>query len=105
MTRTLIDQFSKLVRNHVESIVLMLHEAGLGIGPSLPKDSLLGEFESSSPFSSHFQVDTHLRDFEGKKYIFSPSYACASPIETSISMDTSKDALIIRGLPLTLAYL
>ena len=58
MKNTFIDQFSKLVvQNHVESIVLMLHETDLRVGPPKPEGCLLVDFESSSPLSLQFQID------------------------------------------------
>ena len=49
---------------------------------------LLGDFELPYPFIPEFQVDTYFSNFEGKKDISSPFPVCASPVATSISMDT-----------------
>jgi len=69
----------------------VLHETDLRVGPTIPKGCLLGDFESSYPFSPEFQVDTHLSDFVGENDISSPFLTCASPVATSISMDTLED--------------
>jgi len=34
MTRTLINQFSELVKDHMESTLPILHEIDLGVGPT-----------------------------------------------------------------------
>ena len=88
MACIVIDQFSESVKTHVKSTMPILHEINLRAGPSTPEACLLGDFESSCPFSLYFQADTYLSDFEGKKDISSPFLACASPITTSSSMDT-----------------
>jgi len=41
---TLIDQFLKLVKSHVESIMHVLHETSLKVGPFPPNDCFLGDF-------------------------------------------------------------
>ena len=54
MTISLIDQFSKLAKSHVENTITISHEIDLSVGPTTPKGCLLGDFESSYPLSSEF---------------------------------------------------
>ena len=63
----------------------------------------MGDFESSYCLSSEFLVDAPLLRFKGKNDISSLSFVGASPFETSISMDTSKDVPIISNAPLPLS--
>jgi len=85
MTRTFMNQFLGLVRDYVECTMLISHQADL-IGPTIPEGCLSGDCESPYPFILEFQVDTHLSHFQGKENLSSPSFARASPTETSISM-------------------
>jgi len=100
MTRTLINHFSELVKGHVES-----NDTDLMVRPTTPKGCLLGDFESSYPLSSKSGVDTPLCDFEVKNDMFSPSFAYASPLETSTSLDTPEDVPIIPNPSFHLALL
>jgi len=68
-------------------------------------DCLLADFNSAYPFSPKFQVDTHLSNFEGKKYISSTFLTCTSPIVTSLSMDTPEDISNIHDLSTPLVSL
>ena len=105
MTRTLIDQFLELVKGHVKSNMPVPHDTDLRVGPTTPKGFLLGDFEYSYHLSSKSGVDTPLCDFEVMNDISSPSFAYASPLETSTSLDTFDDVLIIPNPSLTFASL
>ena len=91
MTCAFIDQFSELVKDHVESIMPTLHRTYLMVEPSTPDGCLIGNFESSFLLIPKVHINTHLCDFEGMNGISSPSFVCTSPTKTSISMDTSED--------------
>jgi len=78
----------------------VLYEIDLRVGPFQPDDCSLGDFESCPPLSLKFHIDAPLCDFERDYDISSPSFAYASPLDTSISIDTLEDVLIIPK-PLT----
>jgi len=63
MTRAFMNQFSRLVRDHVESTMPISHETNLRVGPPIREGCLLGDCESPYPFIPKFQVDAHLSDF------------------------------------------
>jgi len=105
MACIVIDQFSESVKTHVKSTMPILHEINLRAGPSTPEGCLLGDFESSCPFSLYFQADTYLSDFEGKKDISSPFHTCASPVASSIFVDNSEDVSNIHDPSIPLAFL
>ena len=51
-----MDQFSKLVKSHVESIMLILHETDVKVGPTVCKGYLLGDFESLYHLATNFKL-------------------------------------------------
>lgn len=79
MTRTLIDQFSELVKGHVDDIVPVSQGIDLRVGPTTPEGCLLGDFEFSYPLSSKSLADTLLCDFKVKNDIFTRFCTCFSP--------------------------
>ena len=63
MTSTLIvDQFSKLANSHTDSIVPILHETDLRVGPTPPDSYSLDDFESYPSLSPKFHIDAPLYD-------------------------------------------
>ena len=79
--------------------------SNLKVGPTTSEGCLSSDFKSSHPLSSKSRVDTPLCDFEVKNDMCSPSFAYTFALETSTSLDTSKDVLIIRNPSLPLAPL
>ena len=52
VTRTLIKQFSKLVKGYVERTMPLSDDTDLSVGPTTPEGYLLGDFKSFYPLNT-----------------------------------------------------